>query len=103
MSVIFYAAGPDIGHHRLGIVRNIDIAPTILDLLSLPPADPLASQLAERFRGEECLAHAVADKPGRGAANMPSPCSRSQASGTRQAVRYSPYCLISLFFSTRKV
>lgn len=38
MSAIFYAAGPDIGTGTINQVRNIDIAPTILNLLGVQPA-----------------------------------------------------------------
>jgi arylsulfatase A-like enzyme len=38
MSAIFYAAGPDFGHGILDQVRNIDIAPTISQLLGVEPA-----------------------------------------------------------------
>jgi hypothetical protein len=38
MSAIFIAAGPDIRHRELEKVRNIDVAPTILDLLGVQPA-----------------------------------------------------------------
>lgn len=38
MSAIFYAAGPDIGRGSLNQVRNIDVAPTILQLLGVTPA-----------------------------------------------------------------
>jgi hypothetical protein len=38
MSAIFYGAGPDIGRGILGQVRSIDIAPTIANLLGVPPA-----------------------------------------------------------------
>lgn len=39
MSAIFYAAGPDIRRGTISQVRNIDIAPTILQLLGVDPAD----------------------------------------------------------------
>jgi hypothetical protein len=38
MSAIFYGAGPDVGRGILSQVRNIDIAPTIANLLGVPPA-----------------------------------------------------------------
>ena len=38
MSAIFYAAGPDIGTGTIKRVRNIDIAPTILQILGVQPA-----------------------------------------------------------------
>ncbi len=38
MKAIFYAAGPDIGQKSLGSVRNIDIAPTIEQILGVNPA-----------------------------------------------------------------
>ncbi len=39
MSAIFYAAGPNINRQKIPLVRNIDIAPTILQLLGVKPAD----------------------------------------------------------------
>jgi predicted AlkP superfamily pyrophosphatase or phosphodiesterase len=39
MSAIFYAAGPDVCRGELETVRNIDVAPTILRLLNVAPAD----------------------------------------------------------------
>jgi hypothetical protein len=40
MSAIFFAAGPDVcTHGKVDRVRNIDIAPTILKLLDVPPSD----------------------------------------------------------------
>jgi arylsulfatase A-like enzyme len=39
MSAIFFAAGPDIYHGVLPVVHNIDVAPTILELLGVPPAE----------------------------------------------------------------
>ena len=39
MSAIFYAAGPNINRRTIPLVRNIDIAPTILQLLGVNPAD----------------------------------------------------------------
>lgn len=38
MSAIFFAAGPDIGRGTLEQVRNIDVAPTILQILGVQPA-----------------------------------------------------------------
>jgi predicted AlkP superfamily phosphohydrolase/phosphomutase len=37
MSAIFFAAGPDVCRQRLESVRNIDVAPTILDILNVRP------------------------------------------------------------------
>lgn len=40
MSAIFFAAGPNINRRRtIPVVRNIDIAPTVLQLLGVEPAD----------------------------------------------------------------
>jgi hypothetical protein len=39
MSAIFYAAGPHICRDKLEEVRNIDIAPTILAILGVRPAN----------------------------------------------------------------
>ena len=41
MSAIFYAAGPQIGQGTLAQVRNIDVAPTVLKLLDVPPAETM--------------------------------------------------------------
>jgi predicted AlkP superfamily pyrophosphatase or phosphodiesterase len=38
MSAIFYGAGPDIGRGILSQVRNIDIAPTVANILGVPHA-----------------------------------------------------------------
>jgi predicted AlkP superfamily pyrophosphatase or phosphodiesterase len=45
MSAIFIAAGPDIRRSRLDKVRNIDVAPTILDLLGVQPAATVDGQV----------------------------------------------------------
>jgi hypothetical protein len=37
MSAIFFAAGPDIRHAKLGLVHNIDVAPTVEKILGVPP------------------------------------------------------------------
>lgn len=44
MSAIFYAAGPDIGRGRINQVRNIDIAPTILQLLGVDAAETVEGE-----------------------------------------------------------
>ena len=44
MSAIFYAAGPDFGHGSLAQVRNIDIAPTVLQLIDTQPAATVQGQ-----------------------------------------------------------
>ena len=39
MSAIFYAAGPDVKHgQKIHRIRNIDVAPTLLQLLGVMPA-----------------------------------------------------------------
>ena len=39
MSAILYAAGPSLKQRRkLPVVHNIDIAPTVLEILGVPPA-----------------------------------------------------------------
>jgi hypothetical protein len=38
MSAIFYATGPDVGKGTLPRVRNVDIAPTLAEILGVPPA-----------------------------------------------------------------
>jgi predicted AlkP superfamily pyrophosphatase or phosphodiesterase len=51
MSAIFYAAGPNIGHGTLNQVRNIDIAPTISQLLGVQPAATVQGRsLLKRLR-----------------------------------------------------
>jgi predicted AlkP superfamily pyrophosphatase or phosphodiesterase len=44
MSAIFYAAGPDIGKGKIGKVRNIDVAPTVLNLLGVEPSAKVEGQ-----------------------------------------------------------
>jgi predicted AlkP superfamily pyrophosphatase or phosphodiesterase len=39
MSAIFFAAGPQVCRDKLEEIRNIDIAPTILAILGVRPAD----------------------------------------------------------------
>ena len=40
MKAIFYAGGPDFRERRLNEVNNIDVAPTVADLLGIkPPTD----------------------------------------------------------------
>ncbi|MBA3776800.1 MAG: hypothetical protein H0X11_10230, partial [Betaproteobacteria bacterium] len=51
MSAIFYAAGPDIRHGKLGAVRNIDMAPTILRLLDVKPAATVQGRALRLDRG----------------------------------------------------
>jgi arylsulfatase A-like enzyme len=38
MSAIFYAAGPSFARATLDRVHNIDVAPTVLAILGVPPA-----------------------------------------------------------------
>jgi arylsulfatase A-like enzyme len=39
MSAILYAAGPSVKQgHKVDVVRNIDIAPTVLEILGVEPA-----------------------------------------------------------------
>jgi arylsulfatase A-like enzyme len=39
MSAILYAAGPNIRQgQKLGVVHNIDIAPTVMEILGVAPA-----------------------------------------------------------------
>lgn len=46
MKAIFYAAGPDFKERRLRNVDNIDVAPTVADLLGItPPADAQGRKL----------------------------------------------------------
>ena len=44
MSAVFYAAGPDIGRGTINQVRNIDIAPTILQLLGVDAAETVEGE-----------------------------------------------------------
>jgi arylsulfatase A-like enzyme len=37
MKAIFYAAGPDFKRETIKAVENIDIAPTVADLLGIKP------------------------------------------------------------------
>lgn len=54
MSAIFYAAGPDIGRGRIELMRNIDIAPTIAELLGVaPPATVQGRGMAKQLRAIE--------------------------------------------------
>jgi hypothetical protein len=47
MSAIFYAAGPDIGRGILLQVRSIDIAPTIANILDVPPAATVQGHITD--------------------------------------------------------
>jgi hypothetical protein len=47
MSAIFYGAGPDVGRGILGQVRNIDIAPTVANILGVPPAPTSQGQVID--------------------------------------------------------
>jgi hypothetical protein len=38
MSAILYAAGPSLKKKKVAVVRNIDIAPTVLEILNVDPA-----------------------------------------------------------------
>ncbi len=57
MSAIFYAAGPDVCRERLETVRNIDIAPTILDLLNVRPADTVQGRAIRLCGGRDYAGH----------------------------------------------
>ena len=52
MSAIFYAAGPAVCRTRLPQIRNIDIAPTILALFDVAPAETVQGR-ARRLCGGE--------------------------------------------------
>jgi predicted AlkP superfamily pyrophosphatase or phosphodiesterase len=52
MSAIFFAAGPQVCRRNLEEVRNIDIAPTILSILGVPPAQTVQGR-AIRFCGKD--------------------------------------------------
>lgn len=59
MSAIFFAAGPHVCEHHLDEVRNIDVAPTILGLLGVRPADTVegrASASAKTTTGTDATA-----------------------------------------------
>jgi predicted AlkP superfamily pyrophosphatase or phosphodiesterase len=50
MSAILYAAGPSIAPRRkLGTVQNIDIAPTVLQILGVPPAPTVDGEAIRRI------------------------------------------------------
>jgi hypothetical protein len=51
MHAIFYAAGPDVCPGALGEVRNIDVAPTILRLLGVPPPATMEGRPIELCAG----------------------------------------------------
>ena len=49
MKAIFYAAGPDFSHRSLKAVNNVDIAPTIAELLDIvPPEDAQGKNISTR-------------------------------------------------------
>ena len=48
MSAIFFAAGPDFGHGTLSQISNIDVTPTIEDILNVPPASTVNGQPINR-------------------------------------------------------
>jgi arylsulfatase A-like enzyme len=49
MSAILYAAGPSIKQRKqLPVVYNIDIAPTVLEILGVTPADTVDGAVIER-------------------------------------------------------
>jgi len=50
MSAIFFAAGPDFGNGVLNQVRNIDITPTIDELLGVQPADTVQGKPIDTLR-----------------------------------------------------
>ncbi len=47
MSAIFFAAGPDIQHGTLDQVHNIDVAPTIEQILGVQPDDTVQGQVIQ--------------------------------------------------------
>lgn len=53
MSAIFFAAGPDVCRERLESVRNIDITPTILDILNVRPADTVQGRAIRLCGGRD--------------------------------------------------
>jgi hypothetical protein len=61
MSAIFFAAGPQICRRELEEVRNIDVAPTILSFLGVPPAQTVQGR-AIRFCGEDDDHHGRRDR-----------------------------------------
>jgi hypothetical protein len=49
MSATFMAAGPDVKQHaRLREVRNIDVAPTVLEMLGVAPAPTVDGEVIDR-------------------------------------------------------
>jgi arylsulfatase A-like enzyme len=67
MSAIFYAAGPDIrrrGH--LEVVRNIDVAPTVVRILGVAPDATVEGKALDILRaGEDGTAERERDEPDR--------------------------------------
>jgi hypothetical protein len=47
MSAIFYAAGPDVGKGTLPQIRTIDVAPTIANILGVPPAPTVQGRIID--------------------------------------------------------
>ena len=49
MKAIFYAAGPDFKRRNLKEVDNVDVAPTVADLLDIkPPRDAQGKKISTR-------------------------------------------------------
>ncbi len=50
MSASFYAAGPNIRHNVIvPKMHNVDVAPTILSILGVPPADTVDGKAVTRI------------------------------------------------------
>lgn len=47
MSAIFYTAGPDVGKEALPQIRTIDVAPTIANILDVPPAATVQGHITD--------------------------------------------------------
>lgn len=56
---IFYAAGPGVPHARLGIIRVVDIAPTVAALLGISPPRDAQGRALWRTRGARRLRRAL--------------------------------------------
>jgi len=57
MSAILYAAGPSLKRgKKIDTVRNIDIAPTVLAILGVPPAATVDGRMIRR------ILHGISDQ-----------------------------------------
>jgi len=49
MSAILYAAGPSVKQGKVDLVRNIDIAPTVLSILGVTPAPTVEGEVLKEM------------------------------------------------------